>query len=75
MKKVNPGGPGWEKFSDLKANEPWPVPIGILCMILGCISVYSVLLGVGQLIYGDNIGFALIGLSLASALGLMRLWK
>jgi len=75
VKKVNPGGPGWEKFSDLKANEPWPVPIGILCMILGCISVYSVLLGVGQLIYGDNIGFALIGLSLASALGLMRLWK
>ena len=75
VKKVNPGGPGWEKFSDLKANEPWPVPNGILCMILGCISVYSVLLGVGQLIYGDNIGFALIGLSLASALGLMRLWK
>jgi len=75
VKKVNPGGPGWAKFSDLKANEPWPVPNGILCMILGCISIYSVLLGVGQLIYGDNIGFGLIGLSLASALGLMRLWK
>ena len=75
VKKVNPGGPGWEKFSDLKANEPWPVPNGILCMILGCISIYSALLGVGQLIYGDNIGFGLIGLSLASALGLMRLWK
>ena len=75
VKKVNPGGPGWAKFSDLNTNEPWPVPIGILCMILGCISIYSVLLGVGQLIYGHNIGFGLIGLSLASALGLMRLWK
>jgi Na+/proline symporter len=75
VNKVNPGGPGWAKFSDPKANEPWPVPIGILCMILGCISVYSVLLGVGQLIYGHNIGFGLIGLSLASAFGLMRLWK
>ncbi len=45
------------------------------CMILGCISIYSVLLGVGQLIYGYNIGFVLIGLSVVSALGLMRLWK
>jgi len=75
VKKVNPGGPGWEKFSDLNTNEAWPVPIGILCMILGCVSIYSVLLGVGQLIYGYNIGFGLIGLSLVSALGLMRLWK
>ena len=75
VKKVNPGGPGLAKFSDLNANEPWPVPIGILCMILGCISIYSVLLGVGQLIYGHNLGFGLIGLSIASALGLMRLWK
>ena len=38
VKKVNPGGPGWAKFSDLNTNEPWPVPIGILCMVLGCIS-------------------------------------
>lgn len=75
VKKVNPGGPGWTKFSELNTNEPWPVPIGILCMILGCISIYSVLLGVGQLIYGHNIGFGLIGLSLTSALALMRLWK
>jgi len=75
VKKVNPGGPGWVKYSDLNTNEPWPIPIGILCMILGCISIYSVLLGVGQLIYGYNIGFVLIGLSVVSALGLMRLWK
>ena len=75
VKKVNPGGPGWAKFSTSEANEPWPVPNGILCMILGCISIYSILLGVGQLIYGNNIGFGLLGLSLASALGLMRLWK
>ena len=75
VKKVNPGGPGWAKFSTSEANEPWPVPNGILCMILCCISIYSILLGVGQLIYGNNIGFGLLGLSLAAALGLMRLWK
>ena len=75
VKKVNPGGPGWAKFSNSEANEPWPVPNGILCMILGCISIYSILLGVGQLIYGNNIGFGLIGLSLASAISLFRVWK
>ena len=75
VKKVNPGGPGWAKFSNSEANEPWPVPNGILCMILGCIFIYSILLGVGQLIYGNNIGFGLIGLSLASAISLFRLWK
>ena len=75
VKKVNPGGPGWAKFSTSEANESWPVPNGILCMILCCISIYSILLGVGQLIYGNNIGFGLLGLSLAAALGLMRLWK
>ena len=75
VKKVNPGGPGWAKFPNSEANEPWPVPNGILCMILGCISIYSILLGVGQLIYGNNIGFGLIGLSLASAISLFRLWK
>ena len=75
VKKVNPGGPGWAKFSTSEANEPWPVPNGILCMILCCISIYSILLGVGQLIYGNNIGFGLIGLSLASAMSLFRLWK
>ncbi|MEC7935627.1 MAG: sodium:solute symporter family protein [Candidatus Neomarinimicrobiota bacterium] len=75
VKKVNPGGPGWAKFSNSEANEPWPVPNGILCMILGCISIYSILLGVGQLIYGNNIGFGLIGLYLASAISLFRLWK
>ena len=75
VKKVNPGGRGWAKFSNSEANEPWPVPNGILCMILGCISIYSILLGVGQLIYDNNIGFGLIGLSLASAISLFRLWK
>jgi hypothetical protein len=75
VKKVNPGGPGWAKFSTSEANEPWPVPNGILCMILGCISIYSVILGVGQLIYGNNIGFGLLGLSFSSAIGLLLFLK
>jgi len=44
-------------------------------MILGCSAVYGVLLGVGQLIYGEPLGFTLIGLAGVSAFGLTRLWK
>ena len=54
VKKVNPGGPGWKKYQVGGASEPWPVPQGILNMLLGCIAVYGFLLGVGQLIYGNN---------------------
>ena len=54
VKKVNPGGPGWKKYQADGASEPWPVPQGILNMLLGCIAVYGFLLGVGQLIYGNN---------------------
>ena len=54
VKKVNPGGPGWKKYQVRDASEPWPVPQGILNMLLGCIAVYGFLLGVGQLIYGNN---------------------
>jgi len=75
VKKVNPGGPGWSKYSQGVSSEPWPVPNGILCMILGCTAVYSVLLGVGQLIYGEPLGLILIGLAGVSAFGLTRLWK
>ena len=75
VKKVNPGGPGWSKYSHGVSSEPWPVPNGILCMMLGCFAVYGVLLGVGQLIYGEPFGIALIGLAGVSAFGLTRLWK
>ena len=75
VKKVNPGGPGWSKYSHGVSSEPWPVPNGILCMILGCSAVYGVLLGVGQLIYGEPLGYTLIGLAGVSAFGLTRLWK
>ncbi len=75
VKKVNPGGPGWSRYSHGVSYEPWPVPNGILCMMLGCFAVYGVLLGVGQLIYGEPFGIALIGLAGVSAFGLTRLWK
>ena len=74
VKKINPGGPGWSKYS-MTTGEPWLLPKGILLMILGCIAVYSILIGVGQLIYGNSIGYMLIALSIISGFGLKQLWK
>jgi hypothetical protein len=60
VKKINPGGPGWRRFQE-DSHAHWPVPNGIISMILGCIAVYGFLLGVGQMIYGQGVlGLALI---------------
>ena len=75
VKKVNPGGPGWSKYTLSDSKEIWQLPRGILLMFLGCSAVYSVLLGVGQLIYGNQLGYFLILLSIISGFGLKKFWK
>ena len=76
VKKVNPGGPGWAKYSDGVSTETWPVPNGILSMVLGCIAVYGFLLGVGQLIYGHtDSGLMICGLGIIASIGLFKVWK
>ena len=62
VKKVNPGGIGWNKFREPGHCEPWSLLNGILSMLLGCVSVYGILLGTGQIIYGQTSsgGFLLI---------------
>jgi len=73
-KKTNPGGPGWKKIKNeaLKKNivfneeseKGWSVPLGIICMMLGCFAVYSILFSTGYFIYGETnngITFLVIG--------------
>ena len=55
--KTNPGGPGWnyiKKNNDdiKKLKDSWIVPQGILCMVIGCITIYSALFSTGYFIYG-----------------------
>ena len=58
--KVNPGGPGWKRYSSKMNAEPWIVPKGMFSMFLGCTAVYGFLLSTGQFIYGNmEIGFFL----------------
>ena len=82
---VHPGGPGWAKivtaatadgvvFPD--AEKGWDVPTGILCMVLGCFTVYGALFATGFWIYGNH-GPALILtiVSILTALMLMFYWR
>ncbi|MEQ8338971.1 MAG: sodium:solute symporter family protein [Cyclobacteriaceae bacterium] len=85
IQKVNPGGPGWKrivnraKAEGMEVNEPtgpWKVPYGILCMIFGSISVYGMLMGTGQFIYGNLLnGFLLLGAALISGFGITKFWS
>ena len=84
-KKIQPGGPGWEKIvKESKDNgiiisgkkEKWDVPSGILCMVFGSISVYSVLFGVGYILYSKTtLGLVFLIISIVSVLLLMKFWK
>ena len=55
-KKTKPGGPGWSFIKKLDniddEEEKWIVPLGILCMIFGCLMIYSALFSTGYFIYG-----------------------
>ena len=76
--KIRAGGSGWRKVeeaSDLpKATEGWDVPTGLLCMMVGCLAVWTALFGVGKLLYGAiGVGCLLCVISVVSTICLMRL--
>lgn len=59
-KKTRPGGPGWKRIVNLPNfknekgyNKTWAVPRGILCMLVGCLAIYSALFSTGYFIYGE----------------------
>ena len=84
-KKIQPGGPGWKKIVKESEDsgvmisgkkEKWDVPSGILCMVFGSISVYSVLFGVGYILYSKTtLGIVFVIISAISVLLLMKFWK
>jgi len=85
-KRIRPGGPGWkavvEKAAtegiDLKKDDDlrWDVPTGIVCMLLGCVAVYSILFSTGYFLYGKTLPATLLLTSgFISSLLLSRTWK
>lgn len=84
-RKVKPGGPGWKKVVEdaRQDNEiieepgrPWDVPTGIICMVLGCFSVYSALFATGNWIYGKKfIALILTLIAAISSIFLIKFWS
>ncbi|MDC1034098.1 Na+:solute symporter [Flavobacteriaceae bacterium] len=84
-KKIQPGGPGWKKVieeSDSRGinitgkKEKWDVPSGILCMLFGSVSVYSILFGIGYILYSQTTtGIIFLIIAVLSVIALMKFWK
>ena len=58
--KIKPGGPGWNAVLNKAKAEGYPIekqmgqlPLEILCMLIGCITVFATLFATGNWIYGN----------------------
>jgi SSS family transporter len=80
---INPGGPGWKQVrGKIKQQDPafnteqvWSVPMGIVCMFLGCVMVYGALFATGYWIYGQVALATLLSvITVAAAAGLLGCW-
>lgn len=85
-KVIRPGGKGWTKVKNIARNrgiamneiedEAWRVPQGIICMVLGCIFVYGILLATGYWIYGNIMPAVILTIiCFLSGYKLMGSWK
>ncbi len=82
---INPGGPGWRAVL-LQAeadgemiegtDQKWNVPMGILCMVVGCLAVYSTLFATGFWIYSNHMpAIILTCVAVVSSVFLMMTWR
>ena len=85
IEKINPGGPGWKAVHQKATNNVkklhvstsgWNVPLGIVCMLLGALAIYSMMFATGYFLYGKTVlALELSALALAASLGLFYYWK
>ena len=84
-RKIQPGGMGWKKVVDQAKKDginiegekgTWDVPTGILCMLIGSITIYSFLFSIGYFLYKDfNLAFILLSVSIISLYFLNKTWR
>ncbi|MDX1481708.1 MAG: hypothetical protein R3315_08540, partial [Woeseiaceae bacterium] len=80
-RRINPGGPGWRPvYRQLQQagycfdNEAVNIPRGIVCMWLGCLSVYALLFATGSWLYGQPVAATLLAaVAILSAFGIVKL--
>jgi solute:Na+ symporter, SSS family len=84
--RIRPGGPGWAavvKRASAEGTElvkeknlRWDVPTGILCMICGCIIIYSLLFSLGNYLYGRTYPAMILGIiSLITGIFFIFFWR
>ncbi len=82
--KIKPKGIGWRKIQKLliakntivEEEKNYNIPMGILCIVLGSVSIYSFLFCVGYFIYGKtSIAYILVALTIMSSFGLYYFWR
>jgi len=82
-RRTHPGGPGWTavireaeaRGEVVEVKQDWYVPLGILCMILGCTAIYSTLFATGYWLYGQFVPAGLLtALAVASTVALVMAW-
>ena len=85
-RKIKPGGPGWRPIDEEAKKEGielekeedkrWDVPTGILCMITGTVSIYSILFSIGMYLYGNiQNGIVFTATFIISGLFLIKYWR
>ena len=83
VKKIKPGGPGWKKVDQIiieregslpYGEKQWDVPRGLIAMLVGSMTVYSVLFATGFWIYSNTIPAVILTVvALLGAVFLIRL--
>jgi hypothetical protein len=81
---VRPGGIGWNKVLKDAANTGEPIeeiatkgdlPRGILCMVLGCVAIYSAVFASGYFLYGQITECVICTiLVVVGVVGIVKLW-
>ncbi len=84
---THPGGPGWRKVINEAEGEgdmideknkgvAWEMPIQILCVFVGIISIYSFLFGIGNLVYLNTVlGTSLLVVGFVGTFVLFKLFS
>lgn len=83
--KVRPGGPGWARVLaearsagielDTAHQKSWDVPVGLLSMLLGSVTVYASLFATGYWIYGEWLPATILTVVAAvAAVALSKTW-
>ncbi len=63
---IRPGGPGWKKvieqaerdgdfINEKEAGKKWEMPLQVLCVFIGCVTIYCCLFSIGNFIYGKHL--------------------